>query len=390
MKIKAINFEELLLFIGAAILPLYPFESGGLQPTHAVLAAFAGVTLVNRGVPSVYWSIAFLGLFLHSFFVEAVYVFLGGEPKFIINSIFFLFNLILSCALYQFVRQNGLSTLVPGIIIAAGIALVTILNTGVDLRGIGEPGRATGTFNNPNQLGFFSVCLLSITYLFYRSGSVGYWFAAGLFAVALFLSISSLSKAAMIANFVVIIIALKPASSRNAIFGWSAGTLAATIIIYQLFQGGAFDEYLFMERILNMANESDSSLESRGYFAILQGNALQLLLGLGTQGVDDIVGHEVHSTFGSVLNNYGLVGFAFFLMVWIIWCTGLWRQYGLTGLVCLIAPVMLYGITHNGVRFTIFWLLFAASLAMAQRRGVTHSRPGPTRALQNNSLLEKT
>lgn len=60
MKIKPINFDGLLLFIGAALLPLYPFGSGGVQPTHAVLAAFAGATLIKRGVPSASWSIMLL------------------------------------------------------------------------------------------------------------------------------------------------------------------------------------------------------------------------------------------------------------------------------------------------------------------------------------------
>lgn len=370
MKFNRINIDGLLLLIGTAILPVYVFGSGGIQPAHALLAAFSGLVLLSHGIPFPAWSIMLFALFVHSFMLESLYVLSGGDLKFIINSIFFLYNFVLVCAVYQYVRRNGLSIIVPGIIIAAAIALITLLISGVDLQELGSSGRSTGTFNNPNQLGYFSVCLLSLSYLFYRSGNIAYWIAAGLFSISLFLAISSLSKAAMVANFVVIILALKPASSRKSLIGWLLGATIGVMVIFRLFQNGTFDEFLFMERLMNITSENDSSLESRGYFAFLEGNALQLLFGLGTQGVDDIVGHEVHSTFGSVINNYGLFGFLMIFVACSLWAIHLWRFYGFIGLVCLAGPSMLYGITHNGIRFAIFWLLFAASLGMTQRNRI--------------------
>lgn len=356
------------------MLPVYVFGSGGMQPAHMVLACFAGLTLLTRGIPVTHWSLSLLAIFLYSFAVESIYVIAGENPKTLINSIFFLYNFLLVCAVYQHVRHGGLAALVPGILIAAAIVLVTILITGVDLREMAETGRSTGTFNNPNQLGYFSVCLLSLGYLFYRHGMVSYWLAAGVFAVSLFLAISSLSKAAMIANFVVLMLALKPASSRNTLMVWSLGMLVGGALLFQMFLNGAFDEFLFMERLANMANENDGSLEARGYFALLEGNMLQMLFGLGAQGVDEIVGHEVHSTLGSVVNNYGPIGLLFFSIALVVWALRLWHAYGFVGLFCLAAPAILYGITHNGVRFTIFWLLFAASMAMARNSEIAQAR----------------
>ena len=80
----------------------------------------------------------------------------------------------------------------------------------------------------------------------------------------------------------------------------------------------------------------------------------------------DIVGHEVHSTLGSVINNYGFLGLILFSAVLAIWAFRLWQSYGAVGMISIAGPAMLYGITHNGIRFTIFWLLFAASMAMAR------------------------
>ena len=367
MKIKRISLDAGLLFIAAAILPIYVFKSGGIQPAHAMFAVFAVLTLATRGIPTPAWSILLFALFAHSFIAETVHALANGEARFIINAVFFLYNFILVTAVYQYVSKNGLSTLVPGIIIAATIALTVVLMTGVSLREWTDNGRGTGTFNNPNQLGFFSVCLLSLVYLFYQSNNIGYWLALGFFAVATFLSVASLSKAAMVANFVVIILALKPASSRNSIFAWTIGMAIGVLILMRMFQDGRFDEYIFVDRLMAMSNESDSSLESRGYFAFLEGNAIELLFGLGEAQVREIVGHEVHSTFASVLNNYGVFGFLIFSGVIFIWIVRIWQHYGIVGCISIIGPPMLYGITHNGVRFTIFWLLFASSMAMVHR-----------------------
>lgn len=135
------------------------------------------------------------------------------------------------------------------------------------------------------------------------------------------------------------------------------------IVTYYL--QGSFNDYLFVKRLQGMADESDSSLASRGYFGFLEGNTFQILLGLGAERVAEIVGHEVHSTLASVLNNYGVVGFLMFASALGVWALKLWRAYGFTGMACLTGPAMLYGITHNGTRFTAFWVLFAASMAMA-------------------------
>jgi len=359
--------DALLLFLGVSLLPVYVFGSGGVQPSHLLLACFAGFTIFNEGLPVISVTLLLLALFLHAFAVESVYSMAGGDPRMIINSIFILYNFLLVSAIYAYCRRHGLGVLVPGTLIAAMIALATVVTTGVDLRDMGEGGRPTGTFNNPNQLGYFSVCLLSLTYLFYREKHLRYSVAVGLFGIALFLAIASLSKAAMVANFAVGFFALKPGLSRNSILVWVIGALGAAAALAILYQRGAFDDYLFMQRLQNMANESDSSLESRGYFAFLQGNAIQMMFGLGNGLVDEIVGHEVHSTLASFLNNYGVVGLVLFLIMVLVWLLHMWRAYGIVGMISIAGPPLLYGITHNGSRFTIFWLLVAASMATAQR-----------------------
>jgi hypothetical protein len=373
---KTSILESFLLAIGIALIPVYTFSSGGAQPTHIMLAMFSIVTLLRKGIPAEIWIILLSAISFYSFFVESFYTIAGGNPASLMSSLFFLYNLFLVTAIYSYCRRYGISALVPGVIAACVIAIVAVNVSGVFLQESGQ-GRGTGTFNNPNQLGYFSVCILSLTYLLYRHGHLKYIIAIGMFLVAIFLSIASLSKAAMVANFTVAFLVLKPVSAESSTnnrilriciaFFWFSLVVFGVTAIFVSYQQGALDEFIFLQRLQGMTQESDSSLESRGYFAFLEGNILQIVFGLGAGEVAEIVGHEVHSTLASVLNNNGIVGFLLFSGALVVWALNLWRAYGFVGMCCLTGPAMLYGITHNGTRFTIFWVLFGASMAMAYR-----------------------
>jgi hypothetical protein len=359
------RIEASLLGLGVGFIPIYAFSSGSIQPSHMFLLLFASLILMSQKLPKTSWIAPLSLLTVYVVIVESFYTILGMSPKYIINAAFFLFNFLVAISIYSYCRGASLKPIAFGTICAALIALWAVITSGVGLVEIGGTGRSTGTFNNPNQLGFFSVCLLSIAFVLFRNGAVSYRVMLFLFAAAIFLSVASLSKAAMIANFVTILIALKPLRPRASQFMWGLGSLALITIIILLVTGGFFDELLFMQRLSNMSMESDSSLESRGYLIFLQGNALQIIFGSGGGNVNDILGHEVHSTFGSVFNNYGILGLILFLSAFVVWAVRLWLAFGLITLVCVMGPALLYGVTHNGTRFTIFWVLFAMSLAMS-------------------------
>lgn len=356
------------------MLPIYAFGSGGIQPAHMMLALFFTVVLFRRGIAPAGWVCVFAALMFYVFFLEAFYVLKGGEPESLLNGVFFAYNFFLVCAIYSYCKNYGLRGVAPGVLASCAIAIAALAVGGISFQESGQ-GRATGTFNNPNQLGYFSVCILSIAYLLYRHGHLKYLVAVMVFAVSAFLSIASLSKAAMIANFVVIFLALKPAKNvgasrtKLAEIGVSLSWILIALCLFGFFfvayWQGALDEYLFIKRLQGMSQEQDSSLESRGYFSFLEGHPIQIIFGLGSEAVADIAGHEVHSTLASIFNNYGVIGFFLFIGLLAGWALNLWRAYGFLGLCCLAGPAMLYGITHNGTRFTAFWLLFGATMAMA-------------------------
>lgn len=369
MKIKVTsgNFD-VRLFLAVSLIPVYVFSSGGVQPAHLLAFVFATAYTFKEGFRQESWSLLFLGLAVYIFVIESVYSILGAPLKGLINFGFFFFNFFVSQAIFAHVERHGLRSVVLGTIVAALIGTVSAASSGIDLTGLNGGGREIGTFNNPNQLGFFSVCLLSMTYLIYITGHLRFITSLTLFGSALLLSIMSLSKAAMIANALIMFIALRPKLTLRTSALWQAVVLGIILILARLYNGGYFDELLFIQRIQNIGNESDSSLESRGYFAFLNGNFVQLIFGHGSFNIREIVGHEVHSTVATVLNSYGFFGFFAFTAILITWSLRIFQAFGIAGCLSIVAPSMLYGITHNGTRFMFFWVLFAASLAMANRR----------------------
>lgn len=360
------NIFDFLLFFGISLFPIYVFPSGGLQPSHIFLFTFAILWFLYNGIKVEIWGILFTILVVYIFFVESIYAINTQNNKGIVNFYFLLFNLLIALSISHYVSKNGLNTIFYGVITASLIAIFSAITSGVNLTEFGENGREIGSFNNPNQLGFFSVCLLSLAYLFYYYGKLNYLATVAVFLGSIFLSILSLSKAAMLANFITLFLALKPKLKKRWIALWIIVIFIFLIILVELYFQGYFDKYLFFQRVQGIREEEDSSLESRGYFIFLNGNFIQLIFGLGSYNTMSILGHEVHSSIASILNNYGFFGAFIFIAILFSWGYKIYKTMGFISVICITMPYLLYSITHNGTRFTFFWILFASSIAASK------------------------
>jgi len=356
-----------LLAIGLALTPVYAFSSGGMQPAHLIFALLMLFAFGKNNIEFTKLSRLLLFLFVYTIFVELFYGVIHSSVDQLINPLFILFNLLLFTTVYIVINEYDLAAVRLGLFVATAIALISVLVSGVDLYGLQDEERPVGTFNNPNQLGYFSTCVLSIAYLLRHHGYLNYLQALLLFLAALALSIFSLSKAAMIANMAVILFAVAPKTRSGFVLFILFMLPVVAYALYQTLEAGTLDNFLFFRRIDSMMDENDSSLSERGYFAFLEGNPLQILLGMGSENINKIVGHEVHSTFGSMLNYYGILGFILFVGIYWHWARSLYLAYGAVDAALILSPPTLYGIMHNGMRFTIFWFLVAISYAMAQK-----------------------
>ena len=113
--------------------------------------------------------------------------------------------------------------------------------------------------------------------------------------------------------------------------------------------------------------QSDETLASRGYFRLLE-QPQYLITGAGEGALWRLSSSagktaEIHSTPMQFLTSYGLIGTGL-----LVWCAvALFRRADRTALAVLVA-LLIYGLAHNGLRFTHVWVLLALIAATPTRQ----------------------
>jgi O-antigen ligase len=372
--------SNLILFLGICFLPIYLWSSGGMQLSHFLLALYCGIFIAQNGIGRGTADAVLLALALFILARESVFAFSGDSLQPLLPAAYIAFNLLIFNVLRRSIGSELTFKYVSlALVVSAAVAVGGVLLIGYRLSVDAEGGRAVGTFNNPNQLGYFSVCLFALVFLLRLNSRISTWAAGFIVLCSVFLAIASLSKAAMIGIGLALLFAgFSFAKGRTAFFLGMAFFVLLAWGLYHFYSVGSFDDLAFLKRLQGLGKQSDDSLEGRGYGAIFSGSALALIFGLGQGGVMNEIGHEVHSTIFNFFVSYGVLGGAAFLAVILMWAQRVWRDFGSKGILLVVAPVMLYGISHNGSRFSIFWILLALSFAnLSSQPKVAESRDRP-------------
>ena len=364
------NLLKFLLYFGIALFPLYIFGSGTMQISHFSLLIFSIFVLTIFGIPLNKYFYIFCFFLFYTIVVNIFYIYYDFyfandlNNKHLKDLLFLTYNFILTTSLLSyFSYQKKFDIILYGLITSILIVLFSWFYQ--FFMGMNN-FRFTGFFNNPNQLGYFSVCCFSFLYMFYRNSYIPFKLMIILSFILIFFSILSLSKAAYIPIILCFIFALKPFNYKYSKIVWIIFLLIIVLLFTLFFQ--QISETIFYKRILNLPHESDSSLEVRGYYVYFKANFLQAIFGMGPKNVYfNNNSYEIHSTFAMILSSFGLVGFLIFSLLMFFWILDINKAYGLFGLICVCAPTLLYGLTHNGIRFSIFWIFFALSIFMSKQ-----------------------
>lgn len=360
-----IKLPDIVLVTALALIPIYIGSSGGMQIAHVVLLMYFVGFLFKNGLTFTLLESLLFALFCFVLVRESYATILGSDPAAILFAVYLAFNLLVVTVMRRVVQhRSGLRALTWGLLLATAVAVAGVLVFGYGLRIDEEGGRAVGTFNNPNQLGYFSVCMISIAMVLRMRGQLSVLLLAAIMIACIFLAMASLSKAAMLSVAGVSLISGYSLFRRKTAFVVGTLFLATLVLVgFSMYDSGTFDGYAFVRRLQGIGTQGDDSLEGRGYNVITQMAPLEVFFGLGSKQVRDIVGHEVHSTFFSFVANYGAIGGLLMAAVLFVWMRAVYRGMGLKGLLLVVVAPMLYGITHNGSRFTMFWLMVAVSLS---------------------------
>ena len=368
--------ERWIILIYFILKPLYFFDSGlpqigdmflVLSVLYLLLRDHGMVTLPKK---SIMWVLTFATVVVYQIIIDIIWAGVTGETKMLINAAHYVFNFLAAVLCIIIGQKIGVRDLVKTI--AKGCFFCAIvIGIGLVLNG-NKSIRSTGFFNNPNQLGYFSLILLSCVLLFENEFTLSE--KAVTIILALIGSVVSLSKSAIlgIGGLAVLysVFGRSENNTKKLIFQISL-IIILCIFTYLLFFSDSsiiLNNRLLLtlrKRILNIRNENDSTLGSgRGYSRVFE-MGIHFLWGMGEGAYSRFIslpGKEVHSTYVNIFVSYGLLGMLAYL--WIFLKPLMDGKNTKRNLACF-SGIYLYFIAHNGVRNTLVWFIIATVLQIS-------------------------
>lgn len=360
-------FAVLGLYLVTSI--IYIFPSGNPQPADFLLLLGIALTLllVWRTLPNEPVLYLGIGLLLGWITLVNSFWFLAtGDFVFIRKTSFYFYNSIVLVFVVA-LGSRDFDKLKNTIYVSCVVALFAqFLFLGMADESI---KRATGTFNNPNQMGYWALLVMTCLAIARERTRLSVVdvlaLGAGMYATML-----AISKAAVICAMLLIAIAVARCGCRRYA-GWLLTITLAGGVILQLATGHVLERLAnldFVEPVTrelsSLGETADEDVAKRGYRRLLEhphylafgaGEGVFERLATGPDGADS---KEFHSTLGNLIMSYGLVGLGLFLVLLaLIFTVGPWTN------VAYLVPIMLYGITHNGLRFSLFWVFLGLVFA---------------------------
>jgi hypothetical protein len=357
----------------------YVFPSGNPQPADFLLLLTIVATLLIawRQLPNESGLYIALGLFVGWIvLVNTIWYFISPDFVFLRKTSFYLYNALV----FLFVIAAGYHDWERLKVVIWWSCVIALLAQFLYLEfvfhGLGK--RATGTFNNPNQLGYWALLVMACLAVVKERTPLRIWDVLALGA-GFYILMLSLSKAASISGMLLVLLIIAFCRLQR-VSGLVLGAGLALGLMFELASGGLVERFMSFEPVANLEHrlsgigtQEDDSLLHRGYVRLIQ-HPQYLAFGAGEGGFERLSrdaekqGKELHSTLGTILMSYGLIGLGLFGML--LFVTFVRAPLASAA---YLGPVMLYSITHMGLRFSLFWVFLG--LVYAQARYGTWGRP---------------
>ncbi len=368
LRLNRIN-SGLVIIIYMVLKPIYTNQSGSLQICDYFMVAAIGLLLLknrrilmSRNVLSLMRPLFWMVLYICA--VNLIWFVAGRDHyQYFRYSLFYIYNAVVFVACLLICERIGLQKFMNAVRTGAFLSGLIV---GAFMLLNYTSGRTSAMFNNPNQLGYYGVILVSFA-ISMRRRTFGIQELV-ILAVGVWCIIASLSKAAFLSLVVQLILCSFFMNEdmdtrmriRQIVIILLLGAAVYLFFFTDLIQlPGLLKLHRMRTRVFNMFNENDTSLGlGRGYARIGE-MGIHLLWGMGEGNFgrfDVMTGVEVHSTYASMIVCYGIIGFAlyaFFLGKVIVAGKKPIRT------MAVLSGVLLYSASHNGGRNTLVWMLFA-------------------------------
>lgn len=302
----------------------------------------------------------YLALFCaYAALVSVAWTFILMDPSLAVSATYYAFNL---CLVIVCLRAGALYPRATLLAIAYAVSASAVFQAAsIALTFNAAQFRQIASFNNPNQLGYWSLLSICIFWSIAGKTKIKWYIQAPTIICLIYTTGVALSKSGMISvAFLCVLQYVKKPKLLLAV-------ILLLIPVYFALEDSTLVERI-NTRLENIGQQSDDTLETRGYGRIVD-FAQYLALGAGEGGLYRYssgfdTGHELHSTLGTILFSYGFVGLTIFAAA--IWCL---YRISSDGRFLYLLPPFLYGFTHQGLRFSFFWLLLAVIAILGETNG---------------------
>lgn len=384
------KYAKYLLFTYLLLKPFYLFSSGGLQIADLFLIAALVVMIVSlkfnsetrENLRSIINSNRHFVIFVAlALMINVIYSISLMDFEFILSTLYFIFILMAIILFSFFFNDRSFLSKVSKI-----FKFSLILQLAIFLLGIGkayDPTRYMGTFNDPNQFGYYVLISFFFIYvikiLLNRKERITPYFIIALVLIGLSASTGMLLGLGV---FLILSLAYKlkniakvPYQSvRKAMY--MVASLVAVVVFFVLPLSGllsgnnndsvkdSITNQAIIERVTQKVSQNGGSADSglsvwedRGYDKILH-YPLQTLYGAGQGAYERFklaaTDLEIHATFPSILFCYGLIPFLI-LLRWIY----LKLQHVRAELLIVYISLLMESFTLLNQRQTLFWIIIA-------------------------------
>ena len=282
---------------------------------------------------------------------------LFGTDTFVLYPLYYIYNTMIFLAVLVLSRKYG-DTFLRVTLYAIYATIAVQVFAALVLRQGGHRGSAF--FNNPNQLGYYALlaaCLIVL--LHWRLGMRV--LISGLVLMGCgYLALSSASRSAV--GGIAILFALLVFTNPRMFL---AASIAGLLLVSA---GGPISDAIDRARVRAAKPASHLTFwEERGYDRIWN-HKEYLVLGAGEGGLSRFdtptkkMQGEMHSSIGTILFSYGIVGvFLFGMFMWQLGHGASWRM------LLVLVPPFAYAVAHQSLRFTLLWVMLAIFAAIKPR-----------------------
>jgi hypothetical protein len=367
------------------LIPLYILPVGLPQPADFIVFLFAPVALLtwNRRLDTG-TAKTVRGLIWFTFWIALVnyaWAFIlwkwTNRRDFVLHPLYYLFNLVLFVSAILVARRDRRLFLAATVRVAMFTVLVQVAASFVYRT---QLYRGELFFDSPNQLGYYALlcaCMFAITQR--TLGIPRLWSAVSVSGCA-YLALLSASRASL-AGILLLLFVMVFSNPRTIV-------LSSIIALALISLGGPLSHAINAaeDRITHDRFRNLSFAEERGYDR-LWNHPEYLVLGAGEGDYKRFVregdsGRELHSSLGSIAFGYGIVGLTLFGVFLARVVRGASLRNSL-----MFVPALVYTVAHQGLRFTMFWVVLAVFVVVKQLSAQPRE---PSREARHDELSPST